>query len=84
MDLYGDDIDSLLEKDALNENIREDNICDDENQGNADENAENDGEKNDEENDAPIPVEPKKRAVRNPQVKLIILKYSFFSAKLKL
>lgn len=71
MDLYGDNIDSLLDRDALNENIRDENISDDENQGNKGEEIEenDDEEKNADGDDAPKPVEPKKRAVRNPQVK---------------
>lgn len=62
MDIFGDDIDTLLQNDddgdgELNENIRSDDI-----------EAENeDTEKN--ANSEPIKVEPKKRAVRNPQVR---------------
>lgn len=64
MDIFGDDIDSLLrndddDNDKLNKNIG----------------SEDDGEGNDENEDGekkaesePIKVEPKKRAVRNPQV----------------
>lgn len=65
MDIFGDDIDTLLQNDddgdgELNENIRSEDI-DEEN-----EDAEN---KTDSE---PIKVEPKKRAVRNPQVRWIL------------
>lgn len=63
MDIYGNDIDSMLEADGddLNENIRED----DDNG----ENNENDENNDDDKKDAaPIPIEHKKRTVRNPQV----------------
>lgn len=68
MDIFGNDIDSMLETDGddLNENIR----VGDENEN--EENEEND--ENDENDDdekkaaAPIPIEHKKRTVRNPQV----------------
>lgn len=60
MDFYGDDIDSLLRQDDvddLNENIRDENV---------DEENDEDGEKK--ADSEPVKVEPKKRAVRNPQV----------------
>lgn len=59
MDLFGDDIDTLLQNDdndELNENIRGEDM---------EEENEDDEKKTDSE---PIKVEPKKRAVRNPQV----------------
>ena len=58
MDLYGDDIDTLLESDELNVNIQEEDeaIVDDDEDGE----KKDDGER--------VVVEPKKRAVRNPQV----------------
>lgn len=69
MDLFGDDIDSLLqtEDDKLNENIRSDIEDDDnENNENKDENEKNDDLDG---QDEAKKVEPKKRAVRNPQVR---------------
>lgn len=63
MDIFGDDIDSLLiaDQDNLNENIRNENDIE-----------ENDGSDTEEkQNGDPIKVEPKKRAVRNPQVNFI-------------
>lgn len=63
MDFFGDDIDSYYDNNALNENINEENIeeAEENNGGNGEE------EKTDE-NGEPIPVEPKKRSVRRPQV----------------
>lgn len=60
MDLFGADIDSFMQEDELNENIREEDV----------ENAEGqeDDEKQTDENGEPIKVEPKKRSVRKPQV----------------
>lgn len=66
MDLFGDDIDSLLRTDdddnELNDNIRE----------NSDAEENGDDEKTDDknENDERKVVEPKKRSVRNPQVRV--------------
>lgn len=67
MDIFGDDIDSMLGGgDDLNENIREGDMGDDdENNGDEDDN------KKDSEAD-PVPVEHKKRSVRNPQVRVYI------------
>lgn len=73
MDLFGDDIDSLLETNELNQNIREGDISDDEG---AEENAEK-NEDNENGDDAPKPVEPKKRAVRRPQVYMTFLDLVF-------
>lgn len=67
MDIFGNDIDSMLETDGddLNENIRDgDDNENEENDGN-DENGDDDDEKK---AVAPIPIEHKKRTVRNPQV----------------
>lgn len=65
MDIFGDDIDSLLQTDdeGLNENIRDDPHSG----GNAEEEDEDKEEKD--EHGEPIKVEPKKRIVRNPQVR---------------
>lgn len=64
MDLFGADIDSFMQEDELNENIREEDA----------ENAEGqeDDEKQTDENGEPIKVEPKKRSVRKPQVQILI------------
>lgn len=61
MDIFGDDIDSLMpnEDDNLNENIRDDREVD--NDDNENEEKVGDSE--------PIKVEPKKRTVRNPPSK---------------
>lgn len=63
MDIYGDDIDTLLQNDddddnndEMNENIRGEDVGEE----NEDSEKKTDSE--------PIKVEPKKRAVRNPQV----------------
>lgn len=59
MDIFGDDIDTLLQTEdnnELNENIRGEDI---------EEENEDDEKKADSES---VKVEPKKRAVRNPQV----------------
>lgn len=63
MDLFGADIDSFMQDDELNENVRDGDI----------ENFDNDNEKEGDEkqvddNGEPIKVEPKKRSVRRPQV----------------
>lgn len=64
MDFFGADIDSLMQEDELNENIRENG----ENIEN-DENNEKDGNEQTDGNEA-IKVEPKKRSVRKPQVNM--------------
>lgn len=66
MDIFGDDIDSMLDggEDDINKNIREVNMDDDDEK----ENGENDEKKA----ASPIPIEHKKRSVRNPQVLLHI------------
>lgn len=63
MDIFGDDIDTMLGggDDDLNENIRENDV--DENEGNDD-----DDENGEKKAADPIPIEHKKRTVRNPQV----------------
>lgn len=74
MDIFGDDIDTLLRNDEgdnndeLNENIRNDIDIDEENE---DADKKTDSE--------PIPVEPKRRAVRNPQVIFIRISKFFDS-----
>lgn len=66
MDLFGDDIDSLLQNnDELNENVRGSDV-EDEGEANKEE---TEGEKD--ENGEPRIVEPKKRSVRNPRVSMI-------------
>lgn len=67
MDIFGDDIDSYLEENnELNQNIRADSDAED---GEGNDGQNEDGEKvENDENGEPIKVEPKKRAVRKPQV----------------
>lgn len=62
MDLFGADIDSFLQEDELNKNIREEDV------ENADGQEHEGDEKQIDENGEPIKVEPKKRSVRKPQV----------------
>lgn len=66
MDIFGDDIDTLMEDDQLNENIRDDDIENINIDGDGE--GKDDDEKQTDENGDPIKVEPKKRSVRRPQV----------------
>lgn len=65
MDLFGDDIDTMLGDDDLNQNIREDDAGE-----NEDDNQDDMLNKNGDFGDS-VPVEPKKRSIRNPQVSKI-------------
>lgn len=67
MDIFGDD--SMLggEGDDLNENIRQGDVGDDD-----ENNEDEDGNKKDSEAE-PVPVEHKKRSVRNPQVRFYFI-----------
>lgn len=72
MDIFGDDIDSFYNNGELNENINEENIQEvDEDNANANKD-DDDGEVKTDENGEPIVVEPKKRSVRRPQVRVSI------------
>lgn len=64
MDLFGADIDSFMQNDELNENIREGDA------ENAEDQEQDGDEKQTDENGEPIKVEPKKRSVRKPQVRI--------------
>lgn len=70
MDLFGDDIDSFYQNDndALNDNIREENVIEEAEEDNGEKDEDGDGEGKLDENGEPIKVEPKKRSVRRPQV----------------
>lgn len=78
MDLYGDDIDSLLGIDQLNQNINADENNEDIGTStdgggamNYDNENEDKNDSNDDESNKPTqPIEPKKRTVRNPQLRL--------------
>lgn len=71
MDIFGDDIDSFYNNGELNENINEENIEEaDEDNANANKDEDGDGEVKTDENGEPIKVEPKKRSVRRPQVRV--------------
>lgn len=68
MDIYGDDIDSLLAgNDELNQNINTDPGIFDATEADNDDNA---ADNDDDDNTAGKPVEAKKRAIRNPQLRL--------------
>lgn len=71
MDIFGDDIDSFYNNNELNENINEGHIeeADEENAANKDDD-EGEGEGKTDENGEPIKVEPKKRSVRRPRVRV--------------
>lgn len=67
MDIFGDDIDSYMENNGLNENIRPESDVE-EVEGNVEPNENEDENAEKDENGEPIKVEPKKRFVRKPQV----------------
>lgn len=71
MDIFGDDIDSFYNNNELNENINGEHIeeADEENAANKDDD-EGEGEGKTDENGEPIKVEPKKRSVRRPRVRV--------------
>lgn len=75
MDIFGDDIDSFLGQGELNENIREDDIDDnEENENGDDKDGEGTGESK--------KLEPKRRTARKPQVSQILPSNSTKSATL--